>query len=346
MSASFIPNTSLASIAESKSGIYTYAQSYYGNIVEIEGKLDGNSGIYTRTGNVDTVGPTSDELPPKRFTPLAAVATRDWNTSTNRRYVFYIDGQNKLCDAYYDSKWHKGDLSAKGWAAAPYSRLAAMRLTNKIGADFICLYYQNTGESGDIVQVNYSHSGWATGPPPINDPPLFGTSLAAVLPEAGIKSASSTDDVDPVVFFQYDRLGLGSSQDLGDDDYVRYTVQAHGRALSAHSSIAAVDDGTNLWAFYTSDDNSVQRVRVDSNGTLQQPVAVGLDMAPIPGSPLTAVIFKGSSEKIILFYLLHWVSDTKSTETTNIYATTLTRQVTSGGDPYGWDVSSKVRIAL
>jgi Fungal fucose-specific lectin len=131
--------------------------------------------------------------------------------------VFYVDGQNKLCDAYYDSQWHKGDLFGKGWVAAPYSRLAAIRLTNRVGADFICLYYQDTADSGDIKQVSYSHSGWATGPPPINDPPLFGTSLAAVVPEAGIKSTSSTDDVEPVVFFQYDKLGLGSSQDLGDD---------------------------------------------------------------------------------------------------------------------------------
>lgn len=101
--------------------------------------------------------------------------------------------------------------------------LAAIRLTNCVGADFICLYYQDTANSGDIKQVSYSHSGWAawaTGPPPINDPPLFGTSLAAVVPEAGIKSTSSTDDVEPVVFFQNDKLGLGSSQDLGDDGMI------------------------------------------------------------------------------------------------------------------------------
>ena len=91
-----------------------------------------------------------------------------------------------------------------------------MRITNKIGADFICLYYQNTARTGDIIQVNYSHSGWATGQPPINDPPLVGTSLAAVQPEAGIKSAAgSADDYDPVVFFQNDDLSLRSSQNLG-----------------------------------------------------------------------------------------------------------------------------------
>ena len=104
--------------------------------------------------------------------------------------------------------------------AAPYSQLAAIQLTNSIGANFICLYYQDTADSGDVKQVSYSHSGWSTGPPPINDPPLFGSSLAVVAPEAGIVSAVSTDGVAPVVFFQYDRLGLGSSQDKGDDGRV------------------------------------------------------------------------------------------------------------------------------
>jgi hypothetical protein len=50
MSANFL----LATVAESKSGIYTYAQSYYGDILEIQGKLAGNPEIYTRTG---TIGP-------------------------------------------------------------------------------------------------------------------------------------------------------------------------------------------------------------------------------------------------------------------------------------------------
>jgi len=225
--------------------------------------------------------------------------------------------------------------------------LAAIRLTNCVGADFICLYYQDTANSGAIKQVSYSHSGWAawaTGPPPINDPPLFRTSLAAVVPEAGIKSTSSTDDVEPVVFFQNDKLGLGSSQDLGDDDYVSYAIQSHGRALSAHASIAAVDDGTNLWAFYTSDDNNVQRIRVDSSGKVHQPSPVALSIPPIPASPLTAVIFKESPEKVILVYLLHWTPGTKSTETTNAYATTLTRSSTADGDADSWGVSSQVRL--
>ena len=86
MSTVFIPNTSLATVAESKTSIYTYAQSYYGVLVEIQGKLDGNPQVYTRTGIEGSIAPTSDDLPPKRFTPLAAVATRDWNTKKNRVY--------------------------------------------------------------------------------------------------------------------------------------------------------------------------------------------------------------------------------------------------------------------
>lgn len=106
--------------------------------------------------------------------------------------------------------------------AAPYSRLAAIQLTNGVGANFICVYYQNTADTGDIKQVSYSHSGWATGPPPINDPPVIGSSLCAVAPEEGIKSSVSTDGVAPVVFFQYDNLAMGSSQDLGDEGKFLY----------------------------------------------------------------------------------------------------------------------------
>src|SRR5271156_774383 len=67
----FLPNASFATTARSKAAIFTYTQSYYGEIIEIQGKLSCNPEIYTRTGNVTTVPPTSEDLPPKRFTPLA-----------------------------------------------------------------------------------------------------------------------------------------------------------------------------------------------------------------------------------------------------------------------------------
>jgi len=80
----FLPNTSLASITITTGEIYTYAQNYSGQLIEIEGNLEGSPKIYSPTGDDSKVGPTLKDLPPKRFTPLAAVFTRDWNTKQDR----------------------------------------------------------------------------------------------------------------------------------------------------------------------------------------------------------------------------------------------------------------------
>lgn len=125
-----------------------------------------------------------------------------------------------------------------------------------------------------------------------------------------------------------------------------YSVQQHTHAMSAHSSIAAVDDGANCYVFYTADDNSVQRMRIAADGTHKMPTAVALDMAPIPASPLSAVMFSTApSETIVLFYLLHWAADTKSTERIRVYASTLTRSSTAEVDADNWAVSAQVRLA-
>lgn len=114
--------------------------------------------------------------------------------------------------------------------------------------------------------------------------------------------------------------------------------------MSAHASIAAVDDGRNCYVFYTSDDNNVQQMRIAASGAVHQPTSVGLAMQPIPASPLTAVMFNDTPETIILFYLLHWATDTKSTDKTNIYAATLTRRSTADADADNWNVSAQVRL--
>lgn len=99
MSGNFLPNTKLATIVQSEDAIFTYAQSYYGQILEVQGKLVGTPKIYTRTGDVKTVSTTDLELTAKKFTPLAAVFTRDWKTSTDR--VCYTPNSNT--GAYEDS---------------------------------------------------------------------------------------------------------------------------------------------------------------------------------------------------------------------------------------------------
>jgi len=110
-----------------------------------------------------------------------------------------------------NGSWTSGSLRDKEWTCAAYSKLAAVKLTNENNADFICLYYQDADDSGNIRTVNLSHEGWATGNPRLCDPPLLGTALAAVLPQSGIQSSSDVNY--PVVFFQQSTLALTSSQD-------------------------------------------------------------------------------------------------------------------------------------
>lgn len=91
MSVTFLPNTSIASSTRSKAAIFTYAQSYYGELIELQGKLSCNPEVYTKVGSPSVVTPTSDDLPPKRFTPLATVCTHDWNTQTDRVFICLIE---------------------------------------------------------------------------------------------------------------------------------------------------------------------------------------------------------------------------------------------------------------
>jgi hypothetical protein len=109
-------------------------------------------------------------------------------------------------------------------------------------------------------------------------------------------------------------------------------------ALSAHAAIAALDDGTNFWCFYTTDTNQVYRLRVDKDGTITQPQLVPLDSTPIASSPLAAVLINDSgTTKIVLFYLLRH-------KEINVFATTLTAKTSPAAD--SWDVSGQVCLYL
>ncbi|KAK3319564.1 hypothetical protein B0T19DRAFT_467100 [Cercophora scortea] len=340
-----LPNTSLSATVVSKAEIYTYAQAYNSEIIEIAGKLTGSPETYALSDDDELgIGLTkqTSSAPAKRFTPLASVY------SDNHRFVFYVDDDNYLRDVYYNNgRWQAGDLYHRRWKCAPYSKLAAIRLTNPAGYNFVCLYFQDTAATGDIRLVNRNPHGWAEGLPPLNDPPLYGTSLAVVPPEPGIEvqtESGTYDSKDAVLFFQYDRLELGSSQDLGDKDYATYSIGDKTRDLSAHASIAAVDDGTNFWAFYTSDNNQIQQLRVTKDGVTVQPRPVALETTPIPRSSLAAVLVPGSSssstDKIVLFYLLHFESVKRTAQEVNIFASTLSAQTQPATD--AWGISRRV----
>ncbi|KAK4197777.1 hypothetical protein QBC40DRAFT_267272 [Triangularia verruculosa] len=347
MSFNFLPNTALAACVNEAGEIFTYAQTYNGELVEIKGKLAGSPATYQVTGDQTGIGLTkeSGSVPAKRFTPLAAINSKSIYYNA-KRLVFFADKQNYLRDIYFNgNKWVEGDLYDKKWTCAPYSKLAAVRLVNDGGYDFVCLYYQDTSDTGNIVLVNHSPSyGWQTGNPPLDDPPLYGTSLTAVPPQPGIEVIqynTPTDTCDPVVFFQYDKLELGSSQDQGSNDYATYSINDKTITLSAHSPITAVDDGSSFWAFYTTDlQNQIFRLKVDAAGAVTQPQPVVLANNPIPGSSLASVIIKGNGpDVVVLFYLLHYEPVKETTQEINVFAATLTAK--SGGVD-AWDVKGGV----
>ena len=113
--------------------------------------------------------------------------------------------------------------------------------------------------------------------------------------------------------------------------------------MSSHAGLAAVDDKTNLWAFYTSDDNQVQRIRMDKDGKMTQPTAVALDMQPMPASPLEAAFVTDTNDDyIVLFYLLHYAASDGKPTRTDIYATCLSKKLTADADT--WSASNQVLL--
>ncbi|KAK4185475.1 hypothetical protein QBC35DRAFT_556322 [Podospora australis] len=351
MSFNFLPNTALATISIDKDNIFTYAQTYNGEIAQIKGKVNGSSyEVIGDQAGIDITKSSAGDTAAKRFTPLAAVQSTmgDYNV----HWLFYVDNNNYLRDAYShdNSQWSEGRLYQQGkWQCASYSNLAAIKLTNYLSLDFVSLYFQDYTATGNVRVVSYNPTaGWQEGNPPLDDPPLYGTSLAVVRPEPGIEVVhygEDTDTQDPVVFFQYDKLELGSSQSQGKNDYATYNINDKTITLSAHAALAAVDDGTNFWAFYTADNNAVFRMRVDKNGAIIQPrpVDLGGGITPIPGSSLAAAFVKdGTTDKVVLFYLLHYEDIKQTTQEVNVFASVLTN--TSASDADSW--SSGARVCL
>jgi hypothetical protein len=138
----------------------------------------------------------------KLFTPLAAstyqgnkVSSRDLHLtpagiiSHLQRSICFISTTKILfvmCNsATYMELWTLYD--ALPTQCAQYSKLAAVTLVNQYNINFLCLYYQTSDVTADIKMVSYSPHEWKNDQPDLTDPPLFGTSLAAVKPEAGIQ---------------------------------------------------------------------------------------------------------------------------------------------------------------
>ena len=135
-----------------------------------------------------------------------------------------MDDKNYLRDRYIspqtNNKWVAGSLfSDRAILVAQYSKLAAITVSNRWG-DSICVYYQAPGIDAAIESVNfkYGQQKWEVETRRVTDPPLYGTSLTAVLARDGIqldKSVPFDKDSLPVVYLQWHSLELAHAQGKG-----------------------------------------------------------------------------------------------------------------------------------
>ncbi|KAI9764890.1 MAG: hypothetical protein M1839_005693 [Geoglossum umbratile] len=223
--------------------------------------------------------PLSDA--PKLFTPLAAAYLGDV------RYLFYVDDDNIIRDRRIapdtNNKWVAGKLfSDMHIKCAQYSKLAAITVSNRWGTS-ICLYYQSPDEDAAIKSVNFKQgqSNWQVDTTRVTDPPLYGTSLTAVLARDAFLWCISNGTV----------LNWRIRKDQVrrmDDMKLKF---------APHTSLSAVDDIGGLQYFYTSsDDNFIRRVIIKQNNQMEFDTMA----TPTPRSAIAAVRVKPG--KVVLFY--------------------------------------------
>ncbi|RYP20745.1 hypothetical protein DL765_002625 [Monosporascus sp. GIB2] len=318
----YLPDTGITSMAVDGKLVYAYVQIMNGALVECEGSLDGNPELYVFEQHNHVMGRFRDKRPlddaPKLFTPLAAAYLGDARVGvTYNSFVVPVDA----ADLETRNKWVAGRLfSDRGIKVAHYSNLAAITVPNKWGTS-ICVYYQTPGEDAAIESVNFKQgqSRWEVDTRRVTDPPLYGTSLTAVLARDGIQLNKSVpfdpNSSLPVVYLQWHSLELAHAQ--GKE--VR-RMEDLKLKFAPHTSLSAVDDIGGLQYFYTSaDDNYVRRVIIKSNGQMEFDTLA----TPTPRSALAAVRVKPG--KVVLFYQ---ALEKETTEKILLFGLTLTN---SGG---------------
>lgn len=316
--ANYLPDTSITALAKD-SKVYMYIQLMNGEVQEYYGEIKGTQDIYTqdkrqtatvlvRYQDEDTPYPDG----PKFYTPLAAAFLGD------TRYLFYVDDNNNLRDykkgPARGDDWVAGSLySDLGYKCAQYSKLTAASVTNTWGTS-ICLYYQSNEKDAAIKQVNFKlgQPRWQVDTTRVTDPPLYGTSLAAVRPRDGLVVDKSQPDAVkglPVVYLQLDTLQLAHAQGS-----LVQPMEHYKNKFAPHTSLSAVDPNGGLQYFYTSTDNNVIRRVIFKSHTEQQYDTLG---TPTPRSAIAAVCAKAN--KVVLFYQAY----NPKPERVQLYAMTL-----------------------
>lgn len=246
------------------------------------------------------------------------------------QYLFYLNDKNILCDALNDGTgWKAGKLALSNVVCAHYSKLASITVCNN-WYNFICVYYQAPTEDAAIKMISLSgYTGnWADGSPDLKDPPLFGTSLAAVQSRPGISVLTSADKdgiQQPVYYLQMDNLCLGHAQGTSGmynlfycllyfpnkllheallisykDPVVMSGLELDGRSLvfSPHTSLTAVDDGSKLYIIYKSNNNSIKMIEIVDHRPNPPEKFKSIDTTPM--SAIAACL--SPDKKVVLFY--------------------------------------------
>ncbi|KAH0562957.1 hypothetical protein GP486_002480 [Trichoglossum hirsutum] len=342
----YLPNTSLTTLSIG-SKIYAYSQTFHGQLREVQGRLQTEKNRIYYSEGYTTISPTArwrdppDIEPgaPKMFTPLAAASIAE------TRYLIYVSDDNILFDVVYENGgWKPGTLSqAKmpdgrtGVRCATYSKLAAATVTFNRGS-MICVYYQKPDHEGPVGMVAYAPAkgGWITDLAKVlgivtdlKDPPLYATSLTAVKPRKGLtlpREPGVQPEIEelPVVYFQWETNALAHGQGTN----LAPIPGLEKLALSPHTSLTAVDDGTNLYCFYKSNDNSIRMIRIE--GGIAKPATDKLIGTPTPRSSIAAVMPLQHQDRIILIYQV-WESG--KSEKVEIKAKTLAKQPDSTWSP-------------
>jgi hypothetical protein len=69
--------------------------------------------------------------------------------------------------------------------------------------------------------------------------------------------------------------------------------------LSPHTSLTVVDDGSDLYCFYITNDNSIQMIRIDEGAAER---IIDKVASPTPRSSIAAVMPRRQKDRIVLFY--------------------------------------------
>ena len=170
------------------------------------------------------------------------------------------------------------------------------------------------------------HRSWQPGAANLRDPPLYGTSITAVPPRAGILGHTGQDkanDGQPIYYLQMDTHALGSGQGTAGMNIMPFSstmlltfnateplpLAGYDRdgmpiEFSPHTSLTAVDNGRQLHLIYKSHSGQAKVIRIDPGQGLQLPESFFHDVNVAPRSAIAACIAPnaGMDTRIVLFY--------------------------------------------